>query len=49
MSKVLKSAVEHDLFGQCFANEEKSSQLVSGEDDFVKTFRQPVIFTFFVT
>ena len=48
MSKVLKSAVEHDLFGQCFADEEKSSQLVSGEDDFIEAFRQPVIFTIFI-
>ena len=48
MGKVLQSAVEYDSFGQCFADEEETSQLVGGEDHFVETFRQPVIFTIFI-
>ena len=48
MGKILKSAVEYDLLGQFFADEEQASQLVGGEDHFIRTFRQPVIFTFFI-
>ena len=48
MSKVLKSAVEYDSFGQFLADEKIASQLVSGKNHFIEAFSQPVFFTFFI-